>query len=289
MSANTLGPRARALAGALRQARESTGISLRKLAAIMEISPSVVSYWETAVRVPSLEEVANYLFALGVPRKRRAEIFDLARPVSIPDWLTVGAPGVTQQLAGAIECERDATSIVNWSLGAIPGLLQTGDYARAIIGQHTPEAEAKVQLRLSRQKILNGRQPVRFTALISELALRQVIGGAEVMSEQLEYLVFAARRENITLRVVPIGEGWHPGLIGPFITYNFAAAPSIVHLEHHRSGVFLFDNEDVTAYKEAETRIVEAGLSPEESIRFAAEAVGRWRNRDDSTPPVEDL
>ncbi|WP_158890314.1 helix-turn-helix domain-containing protein [Amycolatopsis anabasis] len=268
MVANILGPRARALAGALRQARESAGVSLRSVAKKLEISPSVVSYWETGKRTPSLDEVANYLYALGVPRQQRKAILDLARPLPAPDWLTIGHPGAAQQLAGVVECEREAVSITEWSIGLIPGLLQTADYARAIFG---PDSEAGVQARLSRQKVLSGHRPVRFTALICELALRQVIGGREVMADQLRYLLHATALETVVFRVMPIGEGWHPGLMGPFILYNFAAAPTIVHVEHHRNGAFLFENDDVRAYKDAAAKILEGAMDPELSFGLTAE------------------
>jgi transcriptional regulator with XRE-family HTH domain len=276
MVANTLNPRARALAGALRQARETAEHkpSLRAVAAKLDISPSVVSYWETGKRVPTTEDVASYLTAVGVTATDREIVLDLARGASDSDWLTTGIPGISQQLAGVLECERGAAAITEWSIGAIPGLLQTADYARAIIGGSSPDAEAKVSLRLSRRDALTRpRDPVRLTALLSEMALRQVIGGAEVMADQLQYLLRVAELPTVTLQVVPIGAGWHPGLAGPFVLYDFPAAPSIVHLEHHRNGAFVYDAEDVAAYKDARDKVREAAMSPGDSTGLIADVV----------------
>ncbi|WP_158889850.1 DUF5753 domain-containing protein [Amycolatopsis anabasis] len=217
--------------------------------------------------------MANYLYALGVPRQQRKAILDLARPLPAPDWLTIGQPGVAQQLAGVVECEREATSITTWTIGVIPGLLQTADYTRAIVGREKPDAETKVKVRMARQKILTRHNPVRLTALVSEMALRQVMGGTEVMADQLRYLLHATALENVTLRIMPIGEGWHPGLMGPFNLYKFAAAPSIVHLEHHRNSAFLFDSEDVRVYKEAAAKILEGAMDPARSFGFTAEVL----------------
>lgn len=272
MVANSQSPRARALAGGLRAAREERKLSLRSVAATLDISPSVLSYWETSKRTPSPEDVASYLTAIGVTGDKRERMLELARGAAEPDWLAVGIPGVSQQLAGVLECERTAAAVTNWSL-TVPGLLQTSDYARAIIGTGTPDAEAKVALRLSRRDALTRRNPIKLTALLSELALRQVIGGREVMIDQLGYLVKAAELDTVTVQVVPVGEGWHPGLAGPFVLYDFAAEPSIVHLEHHRSGAFLYDNDDVTAYKEAAAMVREAAMSARRSQKLIVDVI----------------
>jgi transcriptional regulator with XRE-family HTH domain len=248
---------------------------IRAVAAKLDISPSVVSYWETGKRVPTTEDVASYLTAVGVTATDRETVLDLARGATETDWLTTGIPGVSQQLAGVLECERSASAITEWSIGTIPGLLQTADYARAIIGSSSPDAEAKVSLRLSRRDALTRpRDPVRLTALLSEMALRQVIGGTEVMADQLRYLLQAAELPTVTLQVIPIGAGgWHPGLAGPFVLYDFPAAPSIVHLEHHRNGAFVYDSEDVAAYNDARDKVREAAMSPDDSTGLIADVV----------------
>lgn len=270
MVANTGSPRARALAGALRQAREQNGATLRSVAKQLDISASVVSYWETGKRIPNTEDVASYLAVLGITGTDRETILDMARSASETDWLAVGIPGLSQQLSGVMECEREASAMTDVSLGLVPGLLQTSDYARAIIGSG-PDAETKVALRLSRRDALTRRQPLHLTALINELALRQVIGDREIMADQLRQLLKSAELETVTLQVVPIGHGWHPGLAGSFVRYDFASAPSIVHLEHHRSGAFVYDGEDVAAYKDAAVDVCEAALSPERSAEFIVE------------------
>lgn len=272
MVANTGSPRARALAGALRQAREQNGASLRSVAKQLDISPSVISYWETGKRIPNSEDVASYLTVLGVTGTSREAILEMARSASETDWLAVGIPGISQQLSGVMECERQARAITDASIGLVPGLLQTSDYARAVIGSG-PDAEAKIALRLSRRDALTRRHPVHLTALVSELALRQVIGDREIMADQLRHLLKSTELDTVTLQVVPIGHGWHPGLVGPFVLYDFASAPSIVHLEHFRSGAFIFDSEDVAVYKEAAEDVREVALSPDRSAEFIVDII----------------
>lgn len=275
MVATTGSPRSRALAGALRQARESEKITMRTVGSRIGLSHSVISYWENGKRTPRLEDVASYLTAIGVVGDKREHILDLARDASKSDWLPTGIPGIAQQLDGVLECERHAKAITEWCIGTVPGLLQTSDYARAIIGQETPEAEAKVRLRISRRDGLTKRNPVRLTALLSEMALHQIIGGREVMVEQMHYLLKMAELDTIELRVVQVGEGWHPGLAGPFVVYDFPAAPSIVHLEHHRNGAFLDNADDVAAYQDAADRVRQVAMSPDDSLKLIADVANR--------------
>lgn len=275
MVANTGSPRTRALAGALRQARTAEKLTVREIGNRIGISHSVISYWENGKRTPRLEDVASYLTAVGVTGDKREHILSLARDVSKSDWLPVGIPGIAQQLDGVLECERDAQAITEWCIGTVPGLLQTSDYARAIIGREVPEAEAKVRLRISRRDALARRNPTRLTALLSEMALQQVIGGQEVMIDQMHYLLKMAELDTVELRVVQVGEGWHPGLAGPFVIYDFASAPSIVHLEHHRNGAFLYDAEDVGAYQDAADRVRRVAMSPAQSCALIADVVNR--------------
>lgn len=272
MVANTLGPQARTLGGALRQARETQNVSLRTHAKNLGVAASQLSYWENGARVPSIEDAASYLTALGIIGEPRDNILELVRNAKDPNWLTVGLPGIARQLDGILACERTANHVFEWSIGVIPGLLQTADYARAIIGD-SPEGGTKVALRLSRRDALSRRDPLKLDAVLSELALRQVIGGKSVMVDQLSYLLSMAQLATVTIQVVPIGEGWHPGLAGPFVLYDFLAAPTILHLEHHRSGAFVYDEEDVGAYKLAAENVRETAMSPKRSLELIANVV----------------
>ncbi|HET9257717.1 MAG TPA: helix-turn-helix transcriptional regulator [Pseudonocardiaceae bacterium] len=262
-------PRARALAGALRQAREAAKISVREVARRLGIVHSVVSYWETSKRVPRLEDVASYLTAIGVTGDEREAILALARHASDQDWLTVGIPGISQQLAGTMECERAAAAIIDWSPHIVTGLLQTSDYARAIIGSETlptAEVEARVLVRMGRRDVIMRSNPVRLTAYLGEAALHEMIGGLRVMADQLRHLIKLAESDTITIQIVRSYQGWHPGLHGQFVLYDFDGSPSIVLLEHHRTGAFVADQDDVAAYKTAVDKIHQLAMSPAESL-----------------------
>src|SRR5207244_869318 len=118
-----------------------------------------------------------FLAVAGVVGEEKGRILDLARHAAEPNWLTVGMPGIPQQLAGAWESERAASAIVEWTLMTIPGLLQTSDYVRAMATAHRlpeQEIEARVLVRNSQREVITRRvEPVEFEALICEVALRE--------------------------------------------------------------------------------------------------------------------
>jgi hypothetical protein len=237
--------------------------------------------------VPSPEDVSAYLAAIGITGQQREEVIDLARNASEPNWLAAGLPGVSQQLAGVIQCERTALEIIEWSPLLAPGLLQTVDYARAIIGADDTltraEVDARVNLRMGRREILGGARddqpPVEYTVFIGEWALLQRVGGTRVATEQCRQLLALSELPTTTLQVVTIGEGWHPGLMGPFALYNFPDSPSIVHLEHHRSGAFLYDHADVTAYKLAAGDVRRVAMSVDDSREFIVEVLNKTEDK----------
>lgn len=268
MAATTGTPRARALAAALREARTSRDIGLRALARQINVSHTLVSQWENAHRLPKVEDVLVVVTGIGLDAAERARIVELARHAGDSDWLTAGVPGVSQKMMGVLECERTAVCITEWLPWSIPGLLQTSEYARAVIG---PD-EAKLNVRIARRDILTRRNPVEFHAVIGEPGLRQIIGGNDIMIHQLGSLTEAP--SNVTVQAVPIDRGWHPGLAGPFILYEFAESPAIVHLEPYRSSSFVYNEHDVEDYRRAaETLRKELAMSPEDSRKFIADVI----------------
>lgn len=273
MAATAGTPRARALSAAIREARETGGLGLRELSRRLEISHTQLSHWETGHRVPGVEAVAMILAALRVSPGERERILDIARNVQEPSWLTVGLSGGTQQLAGAMECERAASSITEWSLLGVPGLLQTPGYLRALMAATgLPEQELAMQImvRTGREEILRSRDPVHFEAFFSEAALYEPIGGVETMRSQFDHLIAMGNRPNITIRLVPLRTGWHPGWSGPFVVYDFPAAPSVVYFEHYSSGAFVPDAHDVAEYRKAMIKLREIALEPGESLDYIA-------------------
>lgn len=269
--ANTMAnPRIHTLAAALRRARVAAGYGVREVARQLDLSHTTISQWETGKRVPALRDLTAMLTAIGLTGERQQAIVELARDAPSPHRWTTTVPGLPPYLEGVMECERTATEIVEWSALSIPDLLQTDAYATEVIGDDDAltraEVQARVELRLSRRAAL--ADGAEYTALIGEWALRQRVGGTSVLVEQLRHLVKPPDETPVTVRVVPIGTGWHPGLAGPFALYNFADAASIAYLPHHRAGQFVYAEADVTAYKVAANVVRRVALSPADSVPF---------------------
>ncbi|HEX4225299.1 MAG TPA: helix-turn-helix transcriptional regulator [Pseudonocardiaceae bacterium] len=262
MADTTGNPRARALAAALRRARISAGYGVREVARTLNMSHTTISQWETGKRVPALADLTAMLTAIGLTGESQETIIGLARDLPSPHRWTSAVPGLPPSLEGVMECERTAAEVVEWSPLVIPDLLQTAQYAAEIIGDDDEltkaEVQARVELQLSRRPALAGE----YTALIGEWALRQRVGGPAVLVEQLRRLVKPRDEAPITVQVVPIGTGWHPGLTGPLTLYNFADGTSV----GYRAGQFAY--EDVANYKVASARIRRAALSPADSVPF---------------------
>lgn len=278
MAGTTSGsPRARVLGAWLRDAREAANLGVRELARTLEIQHANISRWETAERLPRPEDVAMLLTAVGVNGPARERLINLAHAATEPNWVTTGVPGGSEALSALMEFEKTSKLITEWSPTVIPGLVQTGDYARAIMedtGVSPKQIDARTMLRRSRSDVLTGRNPITFHALIGQEAFRQVIGGPDVIADQLRQLLRFAEQPTITLQMVPTGQGWHPGLTGPFELLRFDSGRPIVHLEHWRSSLFLYDREeDLQAYVDAATIISDLALSPEASAEFIADRI----------------
>ncbi|WP_410575254.1 helix-turn-helix domain-containing protein [Amycolatopsis sp. cmx-4-61] len=275
MKPTSSSPGCRALSASLREVREARKFGLRELARALEVDPRLLSQWELGIRVPPIEEVARILGYLRIDRATTQRILFLAQHVKDPNWLDSNPSDLPSALTGIIEYERTATKITNWAPAIVPGLLQTADYARAVltaarIGEE--EADRRLVMRLNRQKILTKREPVHLHALVGEATLRTQVGSEDIMSDQVDHLLRAVRRSNISLRIVPLDAGYHPGLIGSFIIYEFGDRPAIVHLEHHHASGFLPESEGGGPYRALARLITGKALTEEASLALLREA-----------------
>jgi transcriptional regulator with XRE-family HTH domain len=275
MKATSSTPRARALAAGLREVREAHGVGLRQLARILGFAPQVLSLWEKGLRLPSVADVALILGFFEVRGENQRHLLELARTARDPDWVSAGSPEIPEPLSGLLECERAATSVSNWALGIIPGLLQTADYARALLNNSNltlAQADARLAVRLGRQKILTRADPIQLSAVLYETAFREPVGDQHIMSDQYDHLLAMSRLPNISLRILPTGQGYHPGLLGSFLIYEYEDLPPIVFLENYSGSVFLSEREHITAYRQLAKMVSSNALSEDASRELIAEA-----------------
>lgn len=256
------------LGARLRQLREAAGLSLRGLEAKVGFSNAKISLWENGHRLPSHDDLEAVLNTLDVNAEERAVLLDLRRSADgTPGKIESGAPSIGPHLAKLIDFEQQASQIVCWAPLIMPGLLQTDGYTRAVMGD-VPNAETRVKLRIGRQNILTRRRhPTKLLAMIDSEVLVRPVAPSDVMIDQLHFLLDMAKRPNIELQIVSSTRpGFHPGLAGPFELIEFPVARPVVHLEHHRSSLTLWNEEDAKEFVEASVMIKEAAMTPTESV-----------------------
>ena len=166
----------------------------------------------------------------------------------------------------------------NYESSFLPGLLQTEDYARAVIRGVLPAAtdeqvEDRVQARMERQPLLAKSPPLKFWVVVDEAALRRVVGGADVMKAQLEHLAEVVAAPNITLQVIPFGAGAHPGMPGQFILLDFADPmdTDLIYIDSMAGDLFLESEADISRYRSIFDNLVAVALSPKDSASLVVE------------------
>jgi transcriptional regulator with XRE-family HTH domain len=211
----------------LRRARMAAGMSQDQLGRALSFSGDLIGKIETCERAPSPEFAAGcdsvfpHLDGLFTRLVGLARRWDGPHPQWFRDW---------------VQAEREATSLRWWEPMLVPGLLQTADYARAILsaGPDTTEdaLEELVSARIERQNILDRPKPLELWVVLDEAVLHRLIGSRKIMYDQLVHLADTSCRPSITVQVVPSEVGAHAGLLGAFIVAGFDdGAPSILYAE----------------------------------------------------------
>jgi len=251
--------------------RKDRGLSVKEVGDQIGVSASTISRIETGKKEPTSEEVASILTVLKVVGVEREQLIDRARRQDKPDMMESSTS--TEQSRNFLNFEQRATTIVAFGLMLIPGLGQTADYAHAALSalrvqDREEDLEPWVGLRMRRQAILTRRNPPQLHWILTELSLRQPIGGPKVMGKQIRHLVDLAERPNITINVLPASVAAHPGLLGQFIIMEFATDPTVVYVEDKTTGLFLDDPDKVAIYKLTAEKLTELALDEQGSIRL---------------------
>jgi transcriptional regulator with XRE-family HTH domain len=265
----------RELGAEIASARSAANLGVRELARSAGLSThSRLSELERGKRLLAMDELEHILDVLAVTASERERLMSLARSADGPGQLNVGVPGVNATLAQLIDHERAAIRITDAAPLLIPGLLQTSDYARAIMAAE-PDSELRVTLRSGRRDILTReRQPVELLALIDSEALVRPVASPHVMLDQLRHILRLASLRNVTVQVVSsTATGYHPMLAGPFELLEFAKAAPVVLLDHHSSSAFLWEPEDVARFIEAADLVRTKAMTPARSAEVIAKIV----------------
>jgi transcriptional regulator with XRE-family HTH domain len=255
----------------LRRLRESKGISRDEAGKRIRASDSKISRMELG-RVGFKErDVADLLTLYGVRGKaERATLLELVREANRPGWWQNLSDVLPPWFHPYMDLEEAAAVIRIYQVQFIPGLLQTEDYARAVIRQgdmevSTDTIERLVGARMNRQRVLTRPDPPRLWVVVDEAALRRPIGGPKVMRAQLEQLITLNRLPNLTLQIMPFSVGCHAAEGGAFSILRFSQPdlPDVVYLEHLAGATYLDKREAVARYKTVMERLVVESAPPD--------------------------
>ncbi|WP_436837621.1 helix-turn-helix domain-containing protein [Micromonospora rifamycinica] len=259
------------LGAQLRRLREASGVTREGAGWEIRSSESKISRMELG-RVGFKErDVSDLLTLYGVTAaEERDALLKLARDANSPGWWHRYGdvlPGWFQSYLGL---EAAAALIRSYEVQFVPGLLQTPEYARAVVllghrGAAVEEVDRRVELRMQRQQLLHRADPPQLWAVIDEAALRRPIGGRQVMRGQLSALIEATRSPHVRLQVIPFDAGGHAAAGGAFTILRFGDddLPDIVYIEQLTSALYLDKREDLDYYAAAMERLCVEATPPE--------------------------
>jgi transcriptional regulator with XRE-family HTH domain len=260
----------RGLGMELRVLRKNSGISLEKLGEVLGWSANTISRLERGLRPDTMaEEVSALLAAMGVTGSERERIMRMARGYREQGWWEDNSDQLTDQARTYLKFERRATRIIDVEPLLVPGLLQTPDYYRALLSAldiPDDEAETRISRRLGRQALLSRPQPPDLIFVVTELMLRQPLGGHAVMARQVRRIRDEAERPHMSVRLLPASMVAHPALHGAFVMLEFADEPAVVYVEGRMSGLFPENPKEIGFYKLATDRLTSMALDEQRSI-----------------------
>ncbi|QQQ77330.1 helix-turn-helix domain-containing protein [Saccharothrix sp. 6-C] len=242
------------LGEALRRAREQVGLEREDAARALGCSVSKIRTIERGQVSIRPAELRDLLDCFRVDPAERADLEHLAELARQRKPRTPWGSAVPDRLRRFFAAEETAAVIQVYQPALFQGLVQTEDYARAVIGTNTSlvraDVDRLVQARLARQAVLTAPRPPKVTMVLDEHVLHALIGGREVMAEQVRHVADLARREVVEIRVIPTAAGAHAGFGAPaFLVLTPPGRPSVVYVETLTDGLFVDDPERIHRYE----------------------------------------
>ncbi|MFC8716770.1 DUF5753 domain-containing protein [Kitasatospora sp. NPDC057198] len=270
--------RGRRLGLELRRLRESAGKSTEDAANALKCSRAKISRIETASVGIRRLDLGVLLDLYGVTEPKARDVLEaLARDSRKRGWWHDYGDTIPSTYTDFLGLEEDARYIRTWQPLVLPGLLQTEDYARAMLEANPaavrPERiDPLVKLRMERKVVLTRPAPARFWAIVWEPALRCPVGGADVHQAQLRHLAEAARLPNVTLQVVPLDIGASAGACGAFVMFGLTDSPTpdAVFLETLTSSHYLEQTTELDSYGLVFEYLRSSALNPAQSLDLIA-------------------
>ncbi|MFF0490280.1 helix-turn-helix domain-containing protein [Nocardia sp. NPDC004068] len=265
-----------AVGGQLRKLREERGITREAAGDYIRGSHAKISRLELGRTGFKERDIRDLLTLYGVVDPEQREMFlDLVRKANQPGWWHRYSDLLPPWFETYLGLEHAAKAIRSFEGQLVPGLLQTDDYARAVValGHENSETARRVELRRKRQEILERQGGPTLWAVIDEAVLHRPIGGADVLREQVLHLQDMANRPNITIQVLPYAAGGHAAAGSSFTMLRFAEPelPDIVYIEQLTSALYLDRQQDLELYRQVMDRLSVQAESPDRSRKILEE------------------
>jgi transcriptional regulator with XRE-family HTH domain len=246
----------------LRHLREQAGVSFEDAARAIEVTPLTVRRIEKAevgLRIPYVREL---LHTYGVPESEIEDFLSMAREANQPGWWYSYRDVLPDWFSAYVSLESEASVIRLYEPHYVPGLLQTHDYAAALMHIGFPnetkeDIDRRVALRLKRQDLLSKSEAPAVWAVLDETVLRRPVGGAEVMRTQFDRLNEVLDMPKVRIQILRFSVGAHPGAFGPFhhFRFGFSELPDVVYTESLVGSVYVDQPVDVVTYLEVMDRM----------------------------------
>ncbi|MEU3947563.1 helix-turn-helix transcriptional regulator [Streptomyces sp. NPDC029526] len=268
----------------LQELREAAGLGRDEAARVLRVAPATVRRMETADVALKVPYVQILLDAYGVPEQEAVTFVELVEEANRPGWWQRYHDVLPDWFSLYVSLEGAARVIRSYEPHFVPGLLQTEDYARAVleagtIGTEGPETvERHVALRLERQRLLDRPDPPHLWVTMDETVLRRpVTVDGRVMREQLDRLLELSERDRITLQVMEFAGGPHPGTYAPFSLFRFAEPelPDMVFTEYLTGALYLDSRTEVAVHLEVLDHMTARAATTERT----RELLRVWRKR----------
>ena len=272
--------RLRRLAAELRSLRAASGLTRETVVERTGINAATLYRIEHGRVRPQTRTLRTLLDLYGADQEQQAELLGLLRDARQRGWLHAFQSELPEHYTTYIGFEGEADSVWDYESLFVPGLLQTEDYARAVIRGGLPnasrdEVERRVEVRMKRQKLLHNDSPLNLWGIVDEAALRRQVGGPEVMRAQFRHLMEVLELPNVTLQVIPFDAGAHPGMPGSFVFMQFAEAaiPDVIYIDSMAGELFLEEEAEVRRYRLTFEHLRAVAISPDASRSLVASII----------------
>ncbi|BCY09165.1 helix-turn-helix transcriptional regulator [Actinoplanes sp. L3-i22] len=270
----------RRLAAEMLELRTTSGRSREAVSSDTGLSQGALHRIETAKTTPQAGTLNHLMDYYGVTDpEQRAAMQELRKRSKQLKWLELFEGGdLPDSYRTLASFEADAIRISDYESLFIPGLLQTRAYTETIIRTLLPEApheeiEQRLDIRMRRQETLTKPHPASLWAILDEAAMRRRVGGNQIYLDQLEHLLAAGQRPNITIQVIPFSTGAHLGMPGAFATLEFPEPdPPLVYMENAGGGLFVETDSEIAWYRNSFLRLAAEALSPQDTTTWIERA-----------------